>query len=179
MSYRKLFRIKLALLFLSVIGFSSQAIAANEKILVVDMQRVISESIMGKAAQSDLQSEAKKKEVRLQQRSNQVKEMGEQIEKQSSLLSKDALDQKKQEVMKKQKELERSLADERQEMAKMRDSSLMKVVTEAKKVVNEVAASKGAIVVVEKDPQVVLYANDELDITPEVLKALDSKKLSQ
>ncbi|NMC62191.1 MAG: OmpH family outer membrane protein [SAR324 cluster bacterium] len=165
--------------FVSFFGISSAAMAASGKILVVDMQRVISESIMGKAAQSDLQAEAKKKEVRLQQRSNQVKEMSEQVEKQASLLSKDALEQKKQEVMKKQKELERSLADERQEMAKMRDSSLMKVVTEAKKVVNEVAAQKGAIVVVEKDPQVVLYVNDELDITPEVLKALDSKKLSQ
>ena len=149
------------------------------RVLIVDMQRVITESIMGKAAQSDLQTEAKKRETRLQQRGNQVKEMTEQVEKQSSLLSKDALEQKKQEVMKKQKELERTLTDERQEMGKMRDEALMKVVKAARKAVEEISAEKGAAVVMEKDPQVVLYADSGLDITADVIKVLDSRKLGE
>ncbi len=143
------------------------------------MQRVITESIMGKAAQSDLQSEAKKRELKLQQKSNQIKELGEQIEKQSSLLSKDALSQKKQEVGKKQKELERAVTDDRQEMGRMRDESLLKVVKAARKAVQDLAAGRGASIVMEKDPQVVLYAGEDLDITSDVIKILDNRKLGE
>lgn len=166
-------------IFLSSVIASAAHAEASGKVLIVDMQRVITESIMGKAAQSDLQGEAKKREVKLQQKSNQIKELGEQIEKQSSLLSKDALDQKKQEVGKKQKELERAVADDRQEMGKMRDESLVKVVKAARKAVQDIAASRGVSVVMEKDPQVILYANEDLDITSDVVKLLDSKKLGE
>lgn len=62
--------------FVSSIIAWSAAFAENSKVMIVDMQRVITESIMGKAAQSDLQSEAKKREMKLQQKSNQIKEMG-------------------------------------------------------------------------------------------------------
>ena len=164
---------------LGLCAVSGSAVAAEGKLLVVDMQRVITDSILGKAAQADLQNEAKKREAKLQQRGGQVKEMAEQIEKQSSLLSKDALEQKKQEVAKKQKELERTVADERQEMAKFRDEALMKVVKAARKAVQDIAAAKGAPIIMEKDPQVVLYVNPELDITGEVIKALDNKKLNE
>lgn len=61
----------------------------------------------------------------------------------------------------------------------MRDDSLLKVVKAARKAVQEIASSRGVSVVMEKDPQVVLYANENLDITPEVIKALDSKKLGE
>lgn len=159
---------------------SAPALAqGGDKIYLVDMQKVISDSIAGKAAQADLQEEAKKRELKLQQVGQQLKEMSEQLEKQSSLLSKDAVGQKREDVVKKQKELERSIQDQREAMAKKRDEALTKVVTEARKAVEELAASRKIQVILERDPQFVLYSDDNLDITSDVIKLLDSKKLSQ
>ena len=173
--------IALVLAFSVLVSFGvslASAESGDAKVYIVDMQRVITESIIGKAAQSDLQDDAKKRELKLEQMGAELKKVAEQVEKQASLLSKEALDQKKEEVVKKQKEMERAVQDGREAIARKRDEALKKVVEQAKKSIKEVSASKSYPFVIEKDPQMILYSDPTLDITDEVIKSLDSKKLS-
>ena len=162
-------------LFLFTSAFAQEA---GSKIYIVDMQRVITESIIGKAAQSDLQDDAKKRELKLDQANAEMKKLGGELEKQASLLSKEALDQKKDEALKKQREFERAVQDNREGLARKRDEALKKVVEQARKCIGELSGSKNYRFILERDPQLLLYVDPSLDITEEVIKTLDSKKLS-
>jgi Skp family chaperone for outer membrane proteins len=51
------------------------------------------------------------------------------------------------------------------------------VIEEIQKVIDELADDKDYTFIFERDRQSVLYANPQLDITQEVVKILDKKKI--
>jgi Skp family chaperone for outer membrane proteins len=51
------------------------------------------------------------------------------------------------------------------------------VVEEIQKVVDEIAGDKGYSFIFEKDRQSVIYANPQIDITQDVVKLLDKRKV--
>lgn len=151
--------------------------AAELRILVVDMQRAISDSIPGKAARADMEAEVRKSESRAAGLTSELDKMKAEIDKQAALLSPDALSEKRDEFEKRAQKVERELQDQREELTRKNDGVMRKVVKEVDQAVQEVAKLHGQTIIVEKDPRVVLYAAERLDITAEVVKKVDSKRL--
>jgi outer membrane protein len=145
---------------------------------VVDTQRVINESIIGKAARNNLEAQIKKGQAKLSQAKADFEKQRSDLERQSSILSGQALEEKRETVAKKQVELQRTVQDLQDDLARKNDAEIGQVIEQINLVVKDLAKAKGYTFVFERDKQVVVYASDRVDITPEVVEALDRKKVA-
>jgi outer membrane protein len=170
-----IFRKLLTLVLLTTILTST--VKAEDAIHLVDIQKVISESIVGKAAKNDMEVELKKREGQLTKLQNDLKAMKEELDKQASVLSKDALKAKQEAFMKKQSDFQKTFAENREALGKKNNESISKIVKEIDAIVSEMAKENNYKLVLEKDQRLVIYSNGENDITEEVTKRLNAKKV--
>lgn len=145
-------------------------------VYTVDMEKVLSESISGKAARSNVESEFKKRSIKLEGLKAELGNLKKAYDSQADVLSEDALYDKSKELMKKEREIALAYKDEQAEMARKNSSEVGKVIEEARKIVSELAKEKSAKFVVEKDRRFVLYSSPDFDLTQQVIKKLDEKK---
>jgi outer membrane protein len=150
---------------------------AKDTIAIVDIQRVVNESIIGKAARSNMESQVKKAKVKLSNLQADFEKGKTDLQKQAGILSGSALEERKESLGKKQLEVQRAYQDMQEQLAKANEKEIRKVVEEIQKVVDELADDKGYAFIFEKDRQSVIYANPQIDITQDVVKILDKKKI--
>ena len=166
-------------IFISLVGCAAAYAEDTPKLLaVVDMQRVLDESVAGKAARSNIEAEAKKSEAKLTQLKADFEKESADLQKRSALLSGQALEEKRGQLIKRQRDFERAVQDAREDLAHKNDAQMSKVVREVDGVVKEIASQNKYTFVLEKDRTVVLYADPRLEFTDEVIKLLDDKKIS-
>lgn len=164
------------LVTLMLVGGAPRA-HAEEKIAIVDVQRVVNDSIIGKAARSNMESQIQKAKVRLSNLQADLEKSKADLQKQAAILSGSALEERRESLSKKQVEVQRAYQDMQEQLAKANDKEIRKVVDEIQKVVDELADDKGYAFIFEKDRQSVIYANPQIDITQDVVKILDKKKI--
>jgi outer membrane protein len=165
------------LIISALIIFAPTALRAEEKVAVVDVQRVVNESIIGKAARSNMESQIQKAKVKLGNLQADLEKGKADLQKQAGILSGSALEERKESLGKKQVEAQRVYQDMQEQLAKANDKEIRKVIEEIQKVIDELADDKDYTFIFERDRQSVLYANPQLDITQEVVKILDKKKI--
>lgn len=154
------------------------SVAGAESVALVDTQLVLTQSIIGKAARSNLEGRVKKAQAKLVQSKTDFDKQRGELEKQAAILSGSALEAKKEALGKKQVELQRLYQDAQEELAKANEQELIKVVKEIQLVVDQLAKERKYTFVFEKDRQTVLYSSDRIDISSEVVKILDKKKVA-
>ena len=120
-------------------------------VYLVDLERVLKESIAGKAAQSNVEIEVKKRGKRLEGLKLEFENSKKAYTKQASVLSEEALYEKRKELAEKEREVARAFKDEQGEIARKNNAEVGKVVKEARKIAAEIAREKGVQFVVEKD----------------------------
>jgi Skp family chaperone for outer membrane proteins len=162
------------------------------RIAVVDMQRISSETLLGKsyAAQIDaltneMTSERAKKQNELQKIDDSIKALQDDLQKQASVLSPEATDKKQQEIVRKTRERQNYVEDGQVELQKMQDRLQKQAQNlegefqgKIKPFVDAVAKEKGVDVLL--NAQVVLGAAKEFDLSPEVIvKADDAERAAR
>lgn len=150
---------------------------AAESIAIVDVQKVVNDSIIGKAAKSNLEREMQKAKVKLSNLQADFEKQKGALEKQAAVMSKAALEDRRDALMKKQQEVQRAYQDSQEQLAKINDREIRKVVDEINKLVKELADDRKYEFVFERDRQAIVYSSSRIDITQEVIKLLDKKKL--
>ena len=148
------------------------------EIAVVDTQKVLNECIIGKAARSNLEGRVKKAQAKLVQLKGDFEKQRDDLAKQSTILHGSALDAKKEALQKKQVEIQRLAQDAQEELARANEQEISQVVSQIGEAVQEVAKERNFTFVFEKDKQTVLYASDRIDISADVVKILDKKKVA-
>ena len=83
--------------------------AMAQTIAVVDTQRIVNESIVGKAARNNLEVEIKKGQAKLAQLKGDFEKQKSDLEKQAAILSGAALEAKREALSKKQVDLQRDV----------------------------------------------------------------------
>jgi len=151
--------------------------AAAELVGVVDIQRLVNESIIGKAAHNDLESETRKRQLALAGKKAELEKLKEEISKQAAVLSAGAIEEKKSALGKRGRDFEQEVQDQREELQRKNSAAMGKVVLQIDEVIKEVALQKKYAFIIERDDRLVIYADTRLDITDQVLKLLDSKKI--
>src|SRR6266571_461576 len=121
-----------------VLGAAAQVTLAQEpkteartpKIAVIDMARVSAESLMGKgyasqleALQSEINSEGTKKQSELQKLDAAIKTLQDELEKQASVLSPEAAEKKRQDIVKRGRERQAFLEDGQADLQRMREAA--------------------------------------------------------
>ncbi len=177
---RHTFLISFSFLLLLLPIFSVRAedgVAIEQPVYVIDMQKAVAQSVMGKAAKSTVEAEIKKREAGLQAANAEIVKLKGDLGKQAALLSPEALAVKRDALDKKQKDLERKLQDMREELSKINNRELGKIVREIDVVVKDLAKKNNYKMIIERDPRLVTYINPDYDITEQVIEALDSRKM--
>ncbi len=158
-------------------GVLSARAESSDEIYVVDMQRVIGESIIGKAARNTLESEAKKRQAALSAKASELEKAKAEIGKQSALLSPSALEEKRTSLEKGTRDLERLVQDNRDALSRKNNAEIEKIVAQVDEILKELGAKGKYKFILEKDRRVVVYADPKFDLTEQVIKTLDSKKI--
>lgn len=151
--------------------------AGAESIAIVDVQKVVNETIIGKAAKSNLEREMQKAKVKLSNMQADFEKQKAELQKQSAILSGTALEERREALAKKQREVQTVYQEAQQQLASLNDKEIKKVVDQISEVVNEIADDRDFEFVFEKDRQAVIYASPRIDITQDVIKILDKKKV--
>jgi outer membrane protein len=166
-----------ATLLVGLSGLRSAQAEEDRAIAVVDVQKVVNESIIGKAARSNLEREMQKAKVKLSTLQADFEKQKSDLEKQSAVLSGPALEERREGLAKKQRDVQRTYQDLQEQLARLNDKEIKTVVDEVNSVVKELAKDRSYEFVFERDRQAVVYAAPNLDITNEVIAKLDKKKV--
>lgn len=153
-------------------------VARAEPIVFVDMQRLIDESIIGKAAKNDVEAEARKRQSELLAQQRDLEKVRGELEKQKGVLSPTAFDERSEALVKRQKEFERNAQDFQEELSRKSQAAVGRVVKEIQTVVDEYSQSHGFGLVLERDGRSVLYVRPEFDISEQIITILNEKKLA-
>lgn len=162
------------------------------RVAVIDMARVSAETLLGKgyAAQldglkSEIDAEGTKKQNELQKLDTALKALQDELEKQGSVLSPDAADKKKQEIVRKTRERQAFLEDGQQELQRMRDRAQQQAQSlendfqvKVKPHIDAVVRDKGIDLLL--DSRIILAVAKDFDISREVIvKADDAERAAK
>ncbi|HWW95640.1 MAG TPA: OmpH family outer membrane protein [Vicinamibacteria bacterium] len=170
----------------------ARAEAKAPRIAVIDMARVSSESLLGKgyasqleALKNEIDAEGTKKQSELQKMDAAVKALQDELDKQGSVLSPEAVEKKRQEIVKKTRERQAFLEDGQAELQRMRERAQQQAQAlnnefqvRMKPHIEAVAKEKGIDILL--DGQVTLTVNRDYDISRDVIvKADDAEKAAK
>lgn len=169
-----------------------KAEARAPRIAVINLEKVWSDSLMGKgyAAQmealaNDIKATETKKQTEVQKMEAAIKALQEDFEKQQAALSPDALERKRSEIDKKQRELQRFVEDSRAELEAMRQRA-QKQASEwqeefqrrVQSPIEAVAKEKGIDILIAS--QAAMTINKDFEISQDVVvKADDAERAAK
>jgi len=162
------------LLFGALVLINGQALAADTKIAVIDMQQVMSTSVAGKKAQDSLKQKAESLQASLKKDEEGLVAMQSEAEKKGAAWSDSVKKEKLAAFQKKGQEFEEKKRDAQQQLNKLQEQQVKPVVKKIEDVVAKIAADNGYAVVLNRNiGTVVLYATAEVDISNKVIAELD------
>lgn len=171
----------------AVAGAQETAAKAEKqaKIGVIDMERVTQESLLGKsysarieALNNEIEAEQNKKRNDLQKLESEIKALGDDLEQKAALLSEEAAEKKRQDIVRKNRDREAFVEDGRAELERMRQKA-----TNQASVLNQefqqkirphietVAKAQGIDILL--DGRQVMTINKGYDISNEVIVKID------
>jgi outer membrane protein len=155
------------------------------KIAVIDMQQISAESVLGKSyaskiegLESEIKNEGNRKQGDLQKMDAAIKVLQDELDKQGSVLSPEAADKKRQDIVKKQRDRQAFLEDGQADLQRMKDRAEQQAQAmnaefqqKIKPAIDAVARDKGVDIILTS--QVALTMNPAFDISKEVIARAD------
>lgn len=176
-------------------GVAEKAQAQRLKVGVVDLQAVLDDSARGKAAKDrlkalgqQLQQEIKSKRQFKEQKEQELQKIREEIRSQGLVLSEQARITKEEEFRKRVRELKRFIndtnnfiEDSTREFREKEVRETQLLLAAVRKVVQEIGAAEKYTLVLEgnENAAVVLFADQSIDITSQIIRNFDRSSASK
>jgi outer membrane protein len=161
---------KLKFLTTAFFLFASALCFAQEKIAVVDGDRVVANAQIAKKAIADLKAYKESIQKQIDQKQGQLLALQDKA-KLASTMNDEARNKLADQIDDGKRELQRFIEDSQADMEKRRDRTLGPIEDMMISTVKKIAEAKGYSAVLSKG--IVLYSRE--DITDEVIRALDSQ----
>lgn len=165
--YGKTFNVGLAA-FLGLCLIAGSAGGADvAKIRIVDFQKILEESEVGKEAQRLLKVEKDKMEADLNAKGDEIKTLQERLERETLVARREVLEERERDIRIKVydlKNLERRYRDELQEK---QTRILNRIKRDVLEIVNELGRKEGYLLIIERAG--VLYMPTSVDITDQLI----------
>lgn len=155
---------------------ATPALAADQKIGYVDLQKALNTSEAGKAAKDRITKKVKEYEGTIDTRQKELKKLKDDLEKQGMLLSEDARGAKERDYQQKVKEFQRFTKDIQEELQQKDADFTKQILEELFKVIKEVGEKEGYTLILEQSESSILYADEKANLTDKVIKAFDARK---
>ncbi len=165
---------KYCLAAMLVVALPTIAHAQNLKIGLVDFQRALNEVAEGKNAKAQLKSQFEAKQKALEAKQTELTNLKNQLETQKAALSAEGMKQQEAQYRDKFLDLQKTLAQFRNEMATKEAELTQNIVKKMRGVVNSIGAKDGYSLIFESSQDAVLYAPGASDLTTQVIQAYNS-----
>jgi outer membrane protein len=150
------------------------AAALASEIGYVDMQRVLEESDLGKAAQANLEEQFGDEQQAFAREEAEIRQMQQALERDKPLMSEAQLEKKESELRSRIKQFEEAFTKIQRQLAQAQQQEGSKILQPARDAVVSVAKKRKLDAVFEANQSGVVYLDDEGDITDEVIKTMNA-----
>lgn len=154
---------------------ASPVMAQAQKIGYVDLQKALNLSAAGKEAKEQIKAKVQGYDVDVQKRQEELKKLKEDLEKQAMLLSEEARNAKERDYQQKVKDYQRFTKDIQESLQQTDADLTRKILERLLKVVQDLGKSAGYTLILEKTESSLVYADDSIDMTDEVIKIFDKQ----
>ncbi len=154
-----------AIIFFLTLG---GARAADLKIGVVDMQRILRESSAGKAAQEEIKAKGKEMEADFKEKGDEVQKIKEKLEKDAMVMNKEMREERERDFRIKLNDLKSLRAKYKEELRIFESAILKRLQDEIYELVGDMGKKEKFTLILEQIG--VLYADDAVDVTDQVIK---------
>ena len=144
-----------------------------EKIAVVEVQRVISETAEGQRSKKELEADFSKSQAKIDRKTKDLQKKVEDLQAKAAMLSQQELQRRQAELMEKEQELQQIYMQMQEEIANKEALLTEKIYKKVASIVKGIAAEEGLQVVLVRSESTVLYVNPKLDLTNRVIVAYD------
>lgn len=165
---------RLTLPVLLVLASMLPAAALASEIGYVDMQRVLEESDLGKAAQANLEEQFGDEQQAFAREEAEIRQMQQALERDKPLMSEAQLEKKESELRSRIKQFEEDFTQIQRQLARAQQQEGSKILQPARDAVVSVAKKRKLDAVFEANQSGVVYLDDEGDITDEVIKTMNA-----
>lgn len=149
--------------------------AANTASLgYVDMQKVLEESKLGKRLQEQLRKEFESRAKGLAEEEREIGKMQKDLARDKALMSNEQVGKKEKEIQSRIEAYQKKAMPVQQDLIKAQQEKGREIVGPARKAVNEVAKKKKLGMVVERGVSGLMYVDESLEITADVIKELNA-----
>ncbi len=161
-----LITVALSVLFLGVIS----AQGADLKIGHINLNKALNDSHGGKKAAKILEDMINDKKFILIEKEKEIKELEEEMKRQSSILTPDSKREKRDHLDKLYKDYQRKGKDFQEEIQKKEMELTQKIQKDLLEIANKIGKEEGYTMIFESGVGGILYAREEFDITGKVIK---------
>jgi outer membrane protein len=151
----------------------ASCLAEDLKVGVIDMQKALTSSKSGGAAQRQYEKEVKEAQSKLDVKKGEFEKLQQAFSKQRDSLNEKARGQREEELINMEKELKRTFQDSKESLQRRNAQLVGDLVKKIRAIVEDVGKSEGYSLILEKNEQTVLYADSAIDITPTVVARFD------
>lgn len=144
------------------------------KYAYVQLQVVAAESAQGKAFQAKVEALREQKVKELQDKQKTLQAAQERLEKGASVLSDDARAKLQSEIERQQRDIQRTTEDAQQDIQSLGQQVQMEFEKALLPIIDKVATEKQVHFVFDAAGSGLVWADPSMDLTMEVIKALDS-----
>lgn len=173
MTAKKLTLILVAMVFLA----AGTAVAGVDvaKIGVVDLQRILNDSVAGKDASAELKDRGEQMQKDLQKKSEEWEQKRSALERGFAIMNEDTREEKQRELRIARNDLE-VLRKRYTEEIKRQEAQLMKgILDQVMAMVEDIGRTEGYILIVDKSEGGTVYYPSSIEITDRIIKEFDAK----
>lgn len=161
-----------AIILISILAMACSASAVSSKVGYIDLQRLVKESKLGKAAMSDIERLRTEKQKAIAEKLKVINSIKIDLEAKDALLKDEEKRDKLEELNGLIKDYKRMVADAKEEISKEDRELVAEILKKADGILKKVA-KKEKFTMILKDPNAVGYLDPDVDITDQVLKELN------
>jgi len=147
---------------------------AADKVGYINLQRLVNESTMGKAARAEIQKMRKQREEIVSNKLWEVNNLKSLLTEKGAAMDPVEKRSKIEKLRSAYKEYQRLLADAKEDILR-EDRELVAIILKKADGVLKRVAKKRKYTIILKDPKAIGYLDPSVDITDEVLKGLNKK----
>jgi len=141
----------------------------------VDMQQVIERSKLGIQAHETLKEQFADPQAALAEEERSIRQLQEETSRDAALMSEAELEKRKNEIQERVMKIQRSAASAQQKLAREQAKLGAGIIKPAQAIIDTLAKEKKLSAVFERNQSGILYVDDGLDLTDEVIKRMDAE----
>lgn len=166
---------KRVIMLVAVLLMASSAWAADIKVGYIDMQRALNMSEAGKTAKAQLQEKLQKYQEQVNAKQSELQKLKNDLEKQGMTLNEASKAAKEKDYQQKLKDFQRYTKDAEEDLQARDAEFTKKILQTLEKIVQDYGKNKGYAMIFDARAGGLLYADKTVDLTDDILKALDAE----